>query len=494
VFWALWRSVARRSFAPLLVAGAIGMMWLVQAAPRLVPTARELRDTAATRPQVEGPALFSADLLSFFVPIPLQAWWGQAAERLGGRAVAPVVERAVYLGYVPLALAAFGLWWRRRRVAFWGVAALVFLVLALGPTLQIAGQVHFGAGGWVVPLPYRLLERAPGVNAFRAPARFALLVTLCLAVLAGIGIAEAVRRLSALRRPRVRVMAGVALAALLLAEQWSVPYPLVAVNAPPFYRQLAASGEPGAVLELPFSITRATSLFGQTVHQHPIVGGYLSRPLAYPILDLPPFSDALSGHPDFVPQPDDGAGAWVLRYAGVRWIVVLVSDPKLNRAETADFLRRYAEPDPIYTDAQMAVYRPKPAGALQFLLRPATGWYQPEMLADKQTRMRWLPWSATLDAWSLSDGPQTGTLRFDAWSFATPRHLAVSVDGHPAGQWLVANPQTFTVSLMLTPGQHHIEFRTLDPPQRPSRSGAGDDTRLLSIGVANVTLQGVGGR
>lgn len=481
--YAPYRAFVRRSLAPLAIVMAIGGGWLLLAAPLLLPTARELRDTAATRPAVPGADQFSADLLSFFVPGPLHSWWGAASERLGGLAIAPAVERSVFLGFLPLILAGCGLWLLRRRARFWAVAALLFAILALGPLLQIGGHAYPA-----IPLPYRLVQQIPGVNVSRVPARFALLVTLCLAVLAGLGLVGLCARFPRLRGGRCRAIAVPLLVVALLAEHVAAPYPLTAVTPPPFYRQLAASAEPGAVLELPFSLTRSTSLFGQTVHGHPIVGGYLSRPLAYPLLDLPPFNAPATTRNDMVPAADTGTGAWTLRLAGVRWIVVLLDDPKLNRDEIAAFLRDYAAPAPLYTDARMAVYRPKEAGAPGFFLRPAAGWYQPETLADGR-RMRWLPWSATLDAWCLSDDAQGGTLRFEAWSFHRPRRLALSVDGRAAGEWLVAEPQTYTVPLTLTPGQHRIEFRTLDAPERPARTVGGGDDRLIAIGVTDLTLR-----
>ena len=76
-----YQALARRSLAPLAVAGVIGGAWAITVAPLLLATARELRDTAAGRPAVLGAENFSADLLSFFVPSPLQAWWGAWAER-----------------------------------------------------------------------------------------------------------------------------------------------------------------------------------------------------------------------------------------------------------------------------------------------------------------------------------------------------------------------------------------------------------------------------
>ena len=476
-------ALTRRALAPLAVAAVIGLGGIALTLPLLIPTARELQTGAATRPIVLGPDQFSADLLSFVTPSPLQAWWGTSAERLGGKAVAPAVERAIFLGFLPLILAGLGLWSRRRQGWLWGLGALAFAILALGPTLQIAGQLYPA-----IPLPYRILQQVPGVNVSRVPARFALLVTLCLAILAGLGMAGLRERLPVLQRGWLPKVAMPLLALMLLAEHFAAPYPLSAVTPAPFYQQLAAANETGAVLELPFSLTRATSLFGQTVHGQPIVGGYLSRPLAYPILSLPPFANPADSRGDITPTLNADTGIWMLHLSGVRWIVVLLDDPKLNRAEIAAYLRDYAEPTPLYTDDRMAVYRPLPVGTPQFILRATEGWHQAESLADKR-RMRWIPWSATLETWSLSDSAQRGTLRFETWSFNQPRRLVVSVDGQRVGEWLVAEPKVYEQPLTLTPGQHTITFRTLDAPERPARTVGGNDDRLIAIGVTDVSLR-----
>jgi hypothetical protein len=477
--WVAWATIARRSVVALLATMATGLLALLLLLPVLVPTVRELRGTATTRPPVPSAESFSADLVSFVVPSPLQAWWGGAAERIGGRAVAEPVERSIFLGFVPLVLAAVGVWFGRRRAAFWGLAAIAFALLALGPTLQIAGH-SFAA----MPLPYRLVQRVPLANVFRVPARFGLLVTLCLAVLAGLGLVGLARRFPKLATGRVRLIALPLLTLLLLAEHFPAPYPLVPVEEPAFYRQLAASSEQGAVLELPFALTRSTSLFNQTIHGRPIIGGYLSRPLAYPLLAVPPFGPAPTD--DIVAMPNDGVGEWMLHEAGVRWVVVL---RELADRATGEFVARYVDPIPIYEDAQMTVYRPKPPTTPRFYLRPTNGWHQPEDLPDSR-RMRWLPGSATLDTWSLSDTPQAGTLGFEAWSFNQPRHLALFVDGQQMGEWQVAEPKRYELPLTLSPGEHAIELRSLDPPERPAQTVGGVDTRLIAIGVTSVTLDG----
>ena len=480
--WVAWATVARRSAVPLLAAGATGLLALALLLPLLVPTVRTLRDTAATRPPIPGAEFFSADLISFVAPSPLQAWWGTAAEEIGGRAMAVPVERAIFLGFVPLGLAVCGLWFAWRRAVFWAVAAVAFALLALGPTLQVLGR-SYGA----VPLPYRLLQQVPVANIFRVPARFGLLVTLCLAILAGLGLVGLARRFPALKTRRAQLFAVPLLTLVLLAEHFPAPYPLVPVVEPPFYRQLAASGEPGVVLELPFALTRSTSLFNQTIHGRPIVGGYLSRPLDYPILALPPFGGPAPGSEtdDIVAMGSDGVGEWVLHRAGVRWVVVL---RELADRATGEFVARYVEPTPLYQDAQLTVYRPKAPGAPRFYVRPTTEWHQPEDLADGRP-MRWMPGSATLDTWSLADAPQSGTLRFQAWSFNQPRRLALVVDGQQVGEWLVAAPQHYAVPLTLAPGQHTIELRALDPPERPAQTAGGEDTRLIAIWVTGVELR-----
>ncbi|MFN8539043.1 MAG: hypothetical protein U0232_16400 [Thermomicrobiales bacterium] len=49
--------------------------------------------------------------------------------------------------------------------------------------------------------------------------------------------------------------------------------------------------------------------------------------------------------------------------------------------------------------------------------------------------------------------------------------------------------RSYQVPLTLAPGQHTIELRSLDPPERPAQTVGGDDTRLIAIGVTGVELR-----
>ncbi|MGB5873542.1 MAG: hypothetical protein WBG80_00085 [Bacteroidota bacterium] len=118
-------------------------------------------------------------------------------------------------------------------------------VLSLGPILQVAGHRLW------IPLPYALFYYIiPGFSSMRTPGRFAVLVALAAAVLAGVGF-DALRR----RYPRLGslLLVGTLLVAGALA--WCpdlpfVPYPDRA-SMPPVYSWLAAQPDSSPVLELP---------------------------------------------------------------------------------------------------------------------------------------------------------------------------------------------------------------------------------------------------
>lgn len=489
ILYASYHAIARRSVAPILVAGSGGLLGLALLSPLLVATWRELPLIAESRLTLEGPAFYSADLLSFITPPPLQTWWGQSAERVGGLSIAPAVERSVYIGFVPLALALYALRWRSRTVAFWVLTAFGFALLALGPVLQIAGRDTFGPDARELWLPYRWLMAVPVVNVSRVPARFALVVTLCVAVLAGFGIVAAFQRRQWVSAPTRRV-AVATLIGLALAEQWSVPYPVHKLDPPRAYQQLGALTDGRAVLELPFDLARSRSLYYQTIHQHPLVGGYLSRPLPYPLLELPPFmrSESMRWRPEITAPPAPGTGAWALAMANVGWIAVLRDEQPADQPEIAGTLARYTVAVPTFADERVAIYATRPPGDPLFFAVPARGWYEREQLPASDAVMRWFGREAYIDAWSLSRSPQAGALCFKAWSYGQPRRLRLSIDGSVVGEWLVSAPARYRVPVALTPGRHTVAFRSLDAPARPSDTGRSADTRLVSIGVSNVDL------
>src|SRR6202043_2151627 len=110
-------------------------------------------------------------------------------------------EATVYLGWFTLALAGGGaagvLRGRRpeaRQMRFFVLLGLVAIALAAGPS---PSEVAANAWGWS---PFGLLMRLPGVNLFRAPARFTELLTLALSMLAAAGCVTLAARFGRLGR------------------------------------------------------------------------------------------------------------------------------------------------------------------------------------------------------------------------------------------------------------------------------------------------------
>jgi hypothetical protein len=84
-------------------------------------------------------------------------------------------------------------------------------LLALGPTVMFRGVPR------AVPGPFQLFFLLPGGGGVRAPARFWIMATLCLAIVAGMAASQLLAR----RRPRVAWLLAVLMSIGLLSDGWS---------------------------------------------------------------------------------------------------------------------------------------------------------------------------------------------------------------------------------------------------------------------------------
>jgi hypothetical protein len=194
----------------------------------------------------------------------LQAWAVLAAILL--------IRRLVNRRAVPIP----GLGWLRAlgwpRVAGYYVALTLMAALAsLGP------RVELGHARVAHPVYQQLRAAVPGLVGLRVPARFGVLVTTGLAVLAGMGTAALARRLP----PRWGPAAVLGLGVLGTVEAWSVPLPWKTVPPRPGPAEQWLAARPGgdAVVMLPMHDPRAGQretlrLFGSIAHWRPLVNGY----------------------------------------------------------------------------------------------------------------------------------------------------------------------------------------------------------------------------
>ena len=109
------RSIARRALAPLIVAASIGTLWLILAAPLLLPTIAQARSGDTIAPTDGQVQQYGADLLDFIRPTQFAIFWRPLWRILGEGALQPSSAGGVFLGFLPLILAAIALWRAPRR-------------------------------------------------------------------------------------------------------------------------------------------------------------------------------------------------------------------------------------------------------------------------------------------------------------------------------------------------------------------------------------------
>lgn len=254
----LRQTVQREMLLRLLQAGGLA---LVLSLPVLIPSAQDVRaGEYAAQPGLGGAQAYSADLLSWVVPYSRQPLWGSAFDATNASVTGG--ERVEFTGFVVLALAAVGLFAGGRRRWGWIALAAVFGLLSFGPGLHVNGSTGsaFSYDGFhfSVPMPFLLLEHIPGFRGFRAPARFGVVASLALIMLAALGLEGLARRW-----PRRAVLLPV-VATVLVAIEFLPPtsYLTMLVAQPAAYRLMAQDRSPGAVLDLPLQFRTGYGVVG----------------------------------------------------------------------------------------------------------------------------------------------------------------------------------------------------------------------------------------
>lgn len=152
----------------------------------------------------------------------------------------------------------------RSTIAFYSVAAFTMWLLSLGPGPTFMGEPLLYRG------PYALLTYLPGFNSLRVPARFWMMVTLCLGVVGGIVFARLTEKLG-----RMRLAAAVMLSLAVLSDTWMSAMPLAETPKP--FPVLSCSEEiSGPIAEFPLGQTYpdAAAMYRQMSHGRPLMNGY----------------------------------------------------------------------------------------------------------------------------------------------------------------------------------------------------------------------------
>ncbi|MEM7532451.1 MAG: interleukin-like EMT inducer domain-containing protein [Chloroflexota bacterium] len=300
--------------------------------------------------------VFSADLMGYLVPTRLHPLIGDWVRDLP---FSNDVAQHIYIGYVAMVLIAVALMrWKTSRpmVLFWATNLLFFWLLTLGPYVRWADQ------NTPIPGPFALISQLPFFSGNRYPSRYGVMLMLCVAVLAALGLQWLLWRLKKRNTGILPVVLATTFTMLYLFEHLSAPLPLNDFRVPPIYQQIKADSEDSTLLELPTGWRNGARVVGkadvlimmqqwyQTAHGKRRLGGNTSRNPDYkfqyfsegPLIgDLIALMNADRDHIAQVigPQFDDmiaknrAVAPQVLDFLGVEWVTVHVeqSTPALLR-------------------------------------------------------------------------------------------------------------------------------------------------------------------
>lgn len=441
---------------------ALGLTPIFAGIARVRETLPEVSGGSTWQGYVQG---YSADALGLFFPSAFHPLWGGWFRQVLEPVSAGYAPDGWYVaaGWVLLGCAALGVrqsWREQWRLLLIGAVAWL---LALGPSLQIAGIPTD------IPLPYALLQDVPLLGMARRPSHFAVICMLLATVFAGIGLQRLSMRWS--RRRRTILLAGVSLLALI--ELWPPPRLRFTLDQPALYTQIRQL--PGAVADLPLEwMETSRSLRNQIVHEQPIMGGYVARRPEYHTRRYVPLLRWISSMrraDDIVPLTHEALAAMQCHYP-IRHIIVrkdLVPAERLPQLAEVVTTLNAGPPAPTFEDERHIWYElPLFANQCQPFVYLGAGWHSREYTATEQ--WRWA--GAAGDIWLVNPFETTisATLHLRAEAPGGPdatRTVELWQDEQRIAVWQVERARRdYTVVVTLPPGSNRLQLRaptTFDP-------------------------------
>jgi len=452
----------RRVWAAL---GAAALLAAALLAPFYLPLLTSSATITARALELGDSVGKSIDLASFITPPADNPLLPGKLRPFATRVVGSADETHGYLGWVALGMALLGIFTQRRAAAHWAALAGGALLLSLGPLLKFAGDLTtmpIDGSAHPLQLPYALLVQLPLFRWSRTPARFGATAHFALAILAAYGLAALLMQLR--QRHRWNALLVGTLCITAFAERLIVwPFPTAPAWKSATLQQLAATDSQRTVLNLPPSFSSNNlALYGQTLHQHPLIGGRIFRGDSDDERNLEFLDALLRPQPptDIIPQPDSAARAAILATYDVGAIVNQHWAENYDTAQRDFLVTEFGAPaaaselDTLFLIPENAATLP----ALAFALHP-TEWGAPELWDAVPTR--WFADSARLYLYSAY--AQVGYLRFTTIPGFQLHHIQITRNDIPVTTVIVGDSATFATPLITLPaGLSVFTFSDLD--------------------------------
>lgn len=269
LLWLLLQNNRREAvsfFKQLCVLASIAVLLML---PLLLPLFLYQLNQPDLQQLIVAENRYPTDLAAYFIPGSYHPLWQEVVRPL----TINFTGNYIYvrsIGYVVLFLVGIGLLKRWALTRIWALLAAVYLLLALGSSLHLAGNP-------TIPLPYRLIEDSFLIQTLRFPDRFNVLLVIPISLLAAWGV-DALTKLR--RFPKYKVTVPFLLCGLILFE-YANEFQMLPLATPQWLVGQAANKEEFAILDIPAFNDEAYNkqyMRYQLVHQKPIVAGRVARP------------------------------------------------------------------------------------------------------------------------------------------------------------------------------------------------------------------------
>ena len=307
------------------------------------------------------------------------------------------VENLVFLGYSVIFLSALAvIRYRRNHIWFWLLICGIFILMSFGPELKMFNQ---STG---IEMPDKLFyDAVPGWDEIRAPARFAAVANLALAVLVSYAVYGLLKnKFSSFKQ---QLMLTAVIGFVILLEFSMIPYPTYSYPSPDFpipdiYEEIKNDKSKFAILPAPIGGTGEKGLksdpiflYHQIHHEKPIYGGFESRVSIETLETTQTYFlnmfRLLGSNDDVIKQDLAAHGLSLFDHFDIKYVTLhkklgtIAPKPILSflqpfYTETRQIMSEMLSGDnPIYEDSTIVVYKiPKPNSLEPFLLL-GSGWY-----------------------------------------------------------------------------------------------------------------------
>jgi len=338
-----------RTLGLLLAAGLLSLLIMT---PLLAPVVIAQLNRDDPNELFVDEELGQTDLLAYLVPNSYHPLWGGEARNFASNFDILNQVLVPFIGFSVLLLAVYGTVAFWPQSLFWLLAALVYIILALGPDLRVNGQLL------PIPLPYQLVDDFFIIKIIRSPDRLNVLLSIPMAMLVALGVKALLGRVPS----RQWAAAALAILTLVILAEYIVRYPTMSLDTPEWFDELAK--EPGqfgiaGIPMFPRANPDKAFMRYQLVHGKPIVEGHVSRlsTEAFNFINRVPFLSYLRLSGEDTPDPDIVNVAQQLRLLSESNIRYLILDKAFLSKEEVEIWKAWLIKEPFHEDGDLVVFQ-----------------------------------------------------------------------------------------------------------------------------------------